>query len=192
MPRRRCCRALSRRRLLFSERAWARIGYARRARRLRSARKVTCGAYVPMPGILIQPRRQGFHVPLPPLNVRAFGSVRRLGRRRWSCRCGGVPAGVERRERGSSGDVMRGRGVRAHCVGHCRSRADRLPLRLAARQPRPTRSNGPWCRPIRTIHRSTPSARRCARPTRTCRRRCPGYRPKLSITGNGGDNYTDT
>ena len=43
----------------------------------------------------------------------------------------------------------------------------------SVRELRPTRSNGPWCRPIRTIRRSTRSARRCARPTRMCRKRCP-------------------
>ena len=62
---------------------------------------------------------------------------------------------------------------------------------FAAARP-PTRSNGPWCRPIRTIRRSTRSARRCAPPTKTFRQALSGYRPKLSVTANGGYDYSST
>ena len=57
--------------------------------------------------------------------------------------------------------------------GHRRPRVGRhCVLPRAAPRPRPTPSNGRWSRPIRTIRRSTRSAPLCARPTRTCRRRC--------------------
>ena len=42
----------------------------------------------------------------------------------------------------------------------------------ARRLPWPTRSRLRWCAPIRTIRSSTRSARRCAPPTKTCRRPC--------------------
>ena len=47
------------------------------------------------------------------------------------------------------------------------------PYSVTRVRPAPRRWKALWRRPIATIRRSTPSAPRCARPTRPCRRRSP-------------------
>ena len=76
-------------------------------------------------------------------------------------------------------------------LGRCRLLLGRCRMHWLLGSKRPTRSNGRWCRPIRTIRRSTPSAPRCARSTRTCRRLCPGIARSSALRRNGGYNYNN-